>query len=65
MDIQTLHMQNVAYQDLIADLKRNINELDRKIQANEMEIGRQLEDMQQPHVADGCTLCLGECNGNE
>lgn len=61
MDIQSLHMQNVAYQDLITDLKRNINEFDRKIQANEIEIGRQLGDMERLDAEGECTLCMGQC----
>lgn len=71
MDIQFLSMQNVFYRDLIDMKKREINEIDKKIQINEMMIGSQLGDMERVNgmnnsgaPGDDCTLCLGECNGH-
>lgn len=74
MDIQSLHMQNNAYRDLINALKEQINKYDRLISANEIAIGIQLEAMDQDnkHVPldyagfpdYDCTLCLGECDGH-
>lgn len=70
MDIQFMHMQNNFYRDLITQKKREINELDNKIQANEIEIGQQLTIMERleheswerdPHMLD-CTLCMGSCD---
>ncbi len=70
LDIQSLHMQNNAYRDIITDLKEQINKYDRMINVNEMLIGRQLNDMEKTclspildysDVDTGCELCLGEC----
>ncbi len=67
MDIQFLSMQNVFYRDLIDMKKREINEIDKKIQINEMMIGSQLGDMERmtrelnSGVPGDCEICLGEC----
>ncbi len=64
MDIRELHMQNNAYRDLIEDLKRSIANLDRKIQANEIEIGKELQTMAEGYATEivpGCVMCMGEC----
>lgn len=68
-DIQFLHMQNNAYRDFIANFKKQINEYDQLIRANEREIGLQLEEMARDSgvsteamEAYDCTLCLGECH---
>ncbi len=69
MDIQFLSMQNVFYRDLIEMKKREINELDKKIQINEMMIGSQLGSMEKDYnsgvpgeVTSDCEFCMGECN---
>ncbi len=72
MDIQFLSMQNVFYRDLIDMKKREINDLDKKIQINEMMIGSQLGSMEKDYNSgvpgenvsemNDCTLCMGECS---
>ncbi len=66
MTIQELHIENNAYRDMIKDLKEQINKLDRHIQVNEIEIGKQLGEMERIELeaAGDCTLCLGECRGS-
>lgn len=65
MDIQQLHIENNAYRDMINDLKRKINDYDLKIKVNEVEIGRQIEDMAKVHMPNDCTLCMGHCDAAE
>lgn len=64
MHIDNLKAMNDLYRDLISGHKRLINEYDHKIQMNEIEIGKQLTEMErlEHEAANGCTLCLGECS---
>lgn len=59
-DIQALHMQSVAYRDIIQSLKNQIRDYDLKIRANETEIGRQLNLMEADNK--GCTFLTGDCD---
>lgn len=69
MDIQALHQENNAYRDMIISLKAQIREYDMRIQVNEVEIGKQLNEMERIEVERNlnfmdvaCTLCMGACD---